>query len=127
MKGVYLLHNDYGTYYVGLAKGEQGLGNRLYGHTRDHHADNWTSFSWFAFDTLLRTVDAHGHLKYNPTPANRLLKPSDLVKDVDRRAKSLQRQRHHINGAGDTGAEPAGLSEQDFQHRPVALLYFFAT
>lgn len=83
MKGVYLLHNDYGTYYVGLAKGAQGLGNRLYGHTRDHHAANWTSFSWFAFDTLLRSVDEHGYLKYNPTPASRLLKPSDLVKDVE--------------------------------------------
>jgi len=37
----------------------------------------------------------------------------DLVTHIDRLAVAFQRQLHDLNGAIDTGAETAGLREQD--------------
>lgn len=45
--GIYILHNDYGHYYVGLVD-RGGLARRLKNHVvDDHHANKWTRFSWF--------------------------------------------------------------------------------
>jgi len=83
MSGVYLLHNDYGAYYVGLADGKFGLGSRLKRHTVDSHRDNWSTFSWFSFDSLLKTEDHNGILKYNKRPEMRSVQPSSLIRDVE--------------------------------------------
>lgn len=49
--GIYVLYNEVGVYYVGLAAGEGGLSARLCDHTKDRHAGGWSRFSWFAFDS----------------------------------------------------------------------------
>lgn len=50
-RGFYLLFDDYGASYVGLARGEQGLGQRLRHHVRDD-SKTWSRFCWFAFDDV---------------------------------------------------------------------------
>ena len=52
-RGIYVLYDDYGSYYVGLAR-NQAIGNRLRTHTRDVHADRWDRFSWFGFMQVLK-------------------------------------------------------------------------
>ena len=49
-KGIYVLYDDYGPYYVGLTR-RQTLGTRLRAHRnpRSRHARNWDRFSWFGF------------------------------------------------------------------------------
>lgn len=52
-KGVYILYDDYGPTYAGIARGTGGLGARL----RTHHSKpprrrDWTRFSWFTFDDV---------------------------------------------------------------------------
>lgn len=59
-RGVYVLYNEVGVYYVGLAMGEKGLGGRLRDHLRDEHGDGWTRFSWFAFDGVTDLPDGDG-------------------------------------------------------------------
>lgn len=59
-KGVYILYNDYGPTYAGIARGTGGLGQRL----RTHHNKpprkrNWTRFSWFTFDDVVDDDHAH--------------------------------------------------------------------
>ncbi len=49
-RGVYVLYDDVGVYYVGLASGVTGIGGRLKDHLNDQHDSRWTRFSWFAFD-----------------------------------------------------------------------------
>ena len=44
--GIYALYADYHLVYVGQA-GQSGIGPRLKGHTKDHLAGRWDSFSWF--------------------------------------------------------------------------------
>ena len=56
-RGVYVLYNELGVYYVGLASEKKGLGGRLKDHLVDKHGSRWTRFSWFAFDSP--SVAAH--------------------------------------------------------------------
>jgi len=48
--GIYVLHGNYGAYYVGLTEDHnRGFGGRLHDHTTDKHKDSWDKFSWFGF------------------------------------------------------------------------------
>ena len=47
-RGIYLLHDNRETIYVGQAI-EQPLGKRLKDHTTDRLAGRWDRFSWFGF------------------------------------------------------------------------------
>lgn len=47
--GFYVLWNDYRATYVGLARGDGGIGSRLGAHNDDDSKD-WSRFSWFSFD-----------------------------------------------------------------------------
>lgn len=49
--GFYVLWNDYRATYVGLARGDGGLGARLRAHN-DDEAKDWSRFSWFSFDDV---------------------------------------------------------------------------
>lgn len=63
-QGIYILFDEYGPAYVGLAKG-----NRLGARLRDHHADHlggkWNRFSWFGFNLVGATPDDDGSLALN--------------------------------------------------------------
>ena len=50
-RGFYILFDDHGAHYVGIARGEDGLGARL----QKHHAEKstWSRFCWFAFDDVV--------------------------------------------------------------------------
>lgn len=50
-RGIYVLYNEVGVYYVGLATGKQGIGGRLRNHLDDDHWSRWSKFSWFSFDS----------------------------------------------------------------------------
>jgi hypothetical protein len=52
-RGIYVLYDDYGPYYVGLTR-VGTLGNRLKQHRTDSHAGNWDRFSWFGFAPVLK-------------------------------------------------------------------------
>jgi hypothetical protein len=52
VRGIYVLYDDYGPYYVGLAR-DRGIGGRLRRHRRDVHAGAWDRFSWFGFQYVL--------------------------------------------------------------------------
>lgn len=54
-RGFYILFNDYGPVYAGIARGRHGLGARLKAHTRDHLKDGWSRFCWFSFDDVRAT------------------------------------------------------------------------
>lgn len=53
-RGFYILFDDYGASYVGLARGRQGLGQRLRTHVKDQ-SKSWSRFCWFAFDNVRAT------------------------------------------------------------------------
>lgn len=51
--GIYILYDDWGPYYVGLAR-TTGLGERLKDHVFDSHSGKWSRFSWFGFRSVAR-------------------------------------------------------------------------
>lgn len=66
-RGIYVLFNDYGPTYVGLARGQQGFGQRLQTHTLPpkkqpkelrHAPKDWSRFCLFAFDDVTPNRDA---------------------------------------------------------------------
>ena len=57
-RGFYILFDDYGAYYVGLARGKEGIGQRLKSHVKDS-SKSWSRFCWFSFDDVVATDD-HG-------------------------------------------------------------------
>jgi hypothetical protein len=52
-RGIYILYDDYGPYYVGLTR-IGTLGSRLKQHRRDQHEGAWDRFSWFGFAPVLK-------------------------------------------------------------------------
>lgn len=83
MHGVYILHSNYGAYYVGLANGEWGLGARLRAHTKDQHKKNWNSFSWFAFDPVLPTVAPSGYQAFEPISEFKITDAPGFIRDME--------------------------------------------
>lgn len=67
-RGIYMLFNEYGATYVGLARGQQGFGQRLQTHTLPpkkqpkelrHAPKDWSRFCWFAFDDVRPCADPY--------------------------------------------------------------------
>jgi hypothetical protein len=63
-QGIYILFDEYGPAYVGLAKGDR-LGARLRDHLSDHLEGKWDRFSWFGFNPVDVTPDDGGVLGLN--------------------------------------------------------------
>lgn len=47
-RGIYVLHDAHGPVYVGMARGQEALGERLTDH--DKKRSDWERFSWYSFD-----------------------------------------------------------------------------
>jgi hypothetical protein len=60
-KGVYILYDDHGATYSGIARGIGGLGARLRTHnTKPPRRREWTRFSWFSLDDIVETPEFYG-------------------------------------------------------------------
>lgn len=57
-RGVYLLHDRDTCVYVGRAI-DNGIGKRLYAHTRDRLAGRWNRFSWFGLCEVTEEGQVH--------------------------------------------------------------------
>ena len=81
-RGIYVLHDDHGPYYVGLAT-DRGIGFRLRDHTRDHHKKKWTRFSWFGFRVVLAGTNADGTQKLRPLARGGAAQPRQTIGDLE--------------------------------------------
>lgn len=63
-QGIYILFDEYGPAYVGLAKGDR-LGARLRDHHNDHLKGKWDRFSWFGFNPVALTAGKDGVFPLN--------------------------------------------------------------
>ncbi len=56
------LFDDHGAHYVGIARGQEGLGARLQKHHQGK--STWSRFCWFAFDDVVDTdLDGWSHVQ----------------------------------------------------------------
>ena len=82
-RGIYVLHDDYGPYYVGLAR-DRPIASRLRAHTRDRHKDNWDRFSWFGFQPVLKSRNAEdGTQRLGEVPKNLVADSNRTIGDVE--------------------------------------------
>jgi hypothetical protein len=81
--GVYVLYNEYGPGYVGLARGAGGIGGRLRSHNTNPPRDfEWTRFCWFAFDDVVddeRDNWCRIEHRANPAPS----KATAVIREVE--------------------------------------------
>lgn len=81
-RGIYVLYDDYGPYYVGLAR-DQPIGNRLRSHTKDFHRGAWDRFSWFGFRRVLSGCETDGTRKLGAVPAKLLAESKWTIGDIE--------------------------------------------
>lgn len=81
-RGIYVLYDDYGPYYVGLAR-DQAIGNRLRTHTRDFHRGKWDRFSWFGFRRVLLGCERDGTRKLGVVPKRLLTESRWTIGDIE--------------------------------------------
>ena len=81
-RDIYLLHDDHGARYVGLARG-QAIGNRLKAHTRDHLQYDWDRFSWFGFRRVLIGRDDNRLQQLGKVPERLLTNSNATIGDIE--------------------------------------------
>ena len=54
-RGIYVLYDNHGLYYVGLTN--NSLRYRIRRHTKDRHKKKWNRFSWYNIPNLKYTKD----------------------------------------------------------------------
>ena len=97
-RGVYVLHNNYKTVYVGRATGGNTcIGDRLRQHLSNHLEGRWDAFSWYGIDN----VKADGGLRGFAT---RPMKAEDIIKAYEAIAiiiadPPLNRRQESLKGA----------------------------
>jgi hypothetical protein len=58
-RGFYILFDDHGANYVGLALGNEGIAARLVRHHKNTDK-NWSRFCWFSFDDVVAVKGVSG-------------------------------------------------------------------
>jgi hypothetical protein len=83
-RGIYVLYDDWGPAYVGLAR-KQAIGNRLRDHTRRHDPmfERWDRFSWFGFRGVLKQTDRDGLSLLAQIPTRLLTDSDKTIGDVE--------------------------------------------
>lgn len=87
-RGIYVLYNDYGPYYVGKTVGDgMNLGTRLTHHALgtngSPHRGKWDRFSWFGWHGTLSGVDGRGLRRLRGLPKKLLTDSSNTVQDIE--------------------------------------------
>lgn len=87
-KGIYILHSDYGAYYVGKTVSDSmSLGERLSQHhlgsKGSPHRGKWNRFSWFGWRRTLKSRDSHGLQKLGKLPHDLLTSSSSTIQDIE--------------------------------------------
>lgn len=81
--GIYVMYNEWGSYYVGLAL-TGTIGRRLRAHSiRDAHQGKWDRFSWFGFDRVLLSHDPEGLQRLKRMPISQQVDPGKILRDVE--------------------------------------------
>lgn len=86
-RGIYILYNDYGAYYVGRTHGEtMNLGKRLRNHhdgKSSPHRGKWDRFSWFGWRGVLSSQDERGLQRLRNIPQRVLTDSTKTVEDIE--------------------------------------------
>lgn len=81
-RGIYVLYDDHGPHYVGLAK-SRDLGLRLRDHTKDHLKHSWDRFSWFGFCRVLTGSRPDGTKRLARAPEVLLSNSQRTIMDIE--------------------------------------------
>ncbi len=108
-RGIYILYNDYGPYYVGKTVGhDMNLGRRLshhyFGTNGSPHKGKWNRFSWFGWRATLEGVDKRGLRKLRRMPARLLADSRTSVQDIESLLIHALGTIHVANGRRETFA-----------------------
>lgn len=96
-QGIYILHNDFKTIYVGKAH-KTSIGKRLRDHLTDRLAGRWDTFSWFSASDYKITNNSV------TTPGKRQISPETYIDTFEALAiliadPLLNRKRESLKGS----------------------------
>ena len=81
-RGFYILFGDHGASYVGLARGGQGLGQRLKAHA-NNPSKKWSRFCWFSFDDVVGAAKTPGWSSVKKREAVRSIDAETTVRELE--------------------------------------------
>ena len=81
-RGFYILFDDHGANYVGLARGEQGIAARLEKHV-SNKAKKWSRFCWFSFDDVVVAPETQGWSRVLRRDAISQVSADDTVREME--------------------------------------------
>lgn len=110
-RGFYILFDDYGATYVGLALGSQGIAARLVKHVKNTNK-NWSRFCWFSFDDVVALKDA---------PGWSVIEERDAIQEVSARTtvRELEALLIMVLGAKDNKAQMKFIAGKPWQQVTV--------
>lgn len=83
-KGIYILHDHYGTCYVGLTyQGDHTIGKRLLEHHKNKREREWDRFSWFGFRQVRKMCDSEGLHPLRAMAALSSIQAPSLIRDAE--------------------------------------------
>jgi len=81
-RGFYILFDDHGANYVGLARGEQGIAARLEKHV-SNKTKKWSRFCWFSFDDVVAVPASQGWSQVVRRDAISEVSADDTVREME--------------------------------------------
>ena len=101
-RGIYVLHNNYKTVYVGRAVGgaQNTIGPRLCQHLSDRLEGRWDAFSWYGIDS----INDDGKMRSSRPAQTRQMSTKDIIEAYEALAiliadPPLNRRQESLKGA----------------------------
>lgn len=80
--GFYILFDDHGATYVGLALGDGGISARLVKHFKNENK-KWSRFCWFSFDDVVAVKDVVGWAEISVRDAIKEISARTAVRELE--------------------------------------------
>ena len=113
-RGIYVLHNNYKTVYVGRAGSEPStIGPRLCQHLSDRLEGRWDAFSWYGIDS----INDNGKMRSSGRAQTRQMSTKDIIEAYEALAiliadPPLNRRHESLKGAVEVEASRKAIPHQ---------------
>lgn len=81
-RGFYILFDDHGATYVGLAVGKEGIAARLVKHVKNDKK-KWSRFCWFSFDDVVAVKGVKGWSQIEDRDAIKEITAKTAVRELE--------------------------------------------
>jgi hypothetical protein len=114
-RGFYILFDDYGATYVGLALGREGIAARLVKHVKNDNKQ-WSRFCWFSFDDVVAMKGVSGWSEIRDRDAIKEITAKIAVRELEALLIKVLGAKDNVNQMKFIAGKPwSQVTTQDCQ------------